>query len=422
MQESALLYNNPGSKGKSRKLIIRRLTWILTVAWIVVSYVFVKLTYGAIILLGITMLLLLLNLIENNWHVHIKKSKLYNHMVVMGLYFLATAIWSWDRASSIQQGVTIFEILVSIVVFYMCYQNEDDVWNLVNALKWSGFIVSLYSFFYYGVDGINEILVSSDRLDNEYANVNTLGMLASISIIIVAYELLFVKKNLVSIAFAIPCVMIMAASGSRKALLMVLIGVIALLFFRYSTKSVFKTMFRFVIISVVVYFALRFILSLDMFSGVMGRMEGLISFFTGEGTMDASAKARDRLVTLGMTQFYQNPVLGIGMGSSLVYLKRSYGVSTYLHNNYVELLCCGGILGLLAYYSTYFTCIKNLLKYKLRDPLSKLCLILIGINVIMEYGSVAYNTKITFIYFLIFFLHIANLKRKERENAYQKAY
>ncbi len=417
MQESPLLY--AFQKKHTRKIyFIRKLIWLLTVAWIVVSYVFVKVSYGSLILLFITALLLFLNLIEKNGHIRIKKSQLFTHMFIMAIYFYMTAIWSWDRAASIQQGTTIIEILVCIVVFYMCYQDEDNVWNLVNALKWSGILVSIYSIYYYGVDGIQRILLESSRLDNEYANVNTLGMLASISLVIIVYELLFVKVNLVTIVSSIPCIMIMSASGSRKALLIVIIGIVALLFFRYSSKNIIKTVFKFSIVAVILYFALDFILSLDIFSGTMGRMEGLISFVTGQGTMDASAKARARLNQLGMAQFYKNPITGIGIGSSLVYLKRSYGVRTYLHNNYVELLCCGGILGLIAYYSTYVTCIKELLKHKLRDPLSKLCIVLIAINVIMEYGAVAYNTKITYIYFLVFFLHIANIKREDIENEY----
>lgn len=75
----------------------------------------------------------------------------------------------------------------------------------------------------------------------------------------------------------------------------------------------------------------------------------------------------------------------------------------YLHNNYVEKLACLGLVGIVIYYSIFIYALYYLLKnIKYRDSEYNICLILLIINLIIDYGVVSYYDKATHIYIIIY--------------------
>lgn len=401
--------------------VIDRIIWFLTVAWIAASYIFSTESYGAYVLLGITIIILALYCLQNHWVVRIKHNMLFAFMIAFAFFCFLSSVWSLSPSSSIQQGITITEIMICLAVFQICFQDKDGVWKMLNAVKWAGFVVVIYSFIVYGIDGMRAVLASGGRLGTEFANINSIGMVAAISVIIVIYEQLYFRRNFISILFGILNVVVIAASGSRKAFLMMLIGLIFLLLFKLVTKNILKTVIRYIILAAGLIVALQLILSLDMFSGVMGRMDGFWALITGEGEVDASTQERDLLIQIGWKYFLQSPIIGFGMGASGTILNQTIGKNTYFHNNYIEVMCGGGIFALILYYSMYVYCIYFLLRTRLRDPLSKLVIILILINIIMDYAAVTYNTKSNYIYLLFFFLQSCNCRKEVKRNEYKKS-
>ena len=342
-------------------------------------------------------------------------------MIAFAFFCFLSSVWSLSPSSSIQQGITISEILICLAVFQICFQDKDGVWKMINAVKWAGFVVVIYSFMVYGIDGMKAVLASGGRLGTEFDNINSIGMVAAMSVIIVIYEQLYFRRNFISILFGILNVVVIAASGSRKALLMMLIGLIFLLLFKLVTKNILKTVIRYIILAAGLIVALQLILSLDIFSGVMDRMDGFWALITGEGEVDASTQERDLLIQIGWKYFLQSPIIGFGMGASGTILNQTIGKNTYFHNNYIEVMCGGGIFALILYYSMYVYCIYFFLRSRLCDPLSKLIFILLLINIIMDYAAVTYNTKSNYVYLLIFFLQSCNCRKEVKRNEYKKS-
>ena len=154
-----------------------------------------------------------------------------------------------------------------------------------------------------------------------------------------------------------------------------------------------------------------FILKAPIFSGVLERMEGLWNGLSGNGAIDYSTYVRNRMALVGLEQFKETPILGMGMGNTHYLSQAEVGLDTYLHNNFVELLAGGGIIGFAIYYSIYIFLFKNFWCYRrYKDNEYGICLVMMIVLFLMDFGRVSYFSKIQYIYIMLFFLETLKLK------------
>ena len=156
---------------------------------------------------------------------------------------------------------------------------------------------------------------------------------------------------------------------------------------------------------------------LTIFSNLFTRLQSMMSFVTGSGSVDYSTSARSRLISIGMDLFKKHPILGIGMDNAKIYGGIAFRIQDYyLHNNYVELLADGGIVGFSLYYSMFVYFIYALIKYRdFNDEEYIFCVVLLIVNLIMDYGMVSYDSKIRFIFSIMIFIKISKLKLAKYE-------
>ena len=234
-----------------------------------------------------------------------------------------------------------------------------------------------------------------------------------------AYSLIITFSKIVnghvswSLLFSLPALLMVIASGSRKAFIILVAGV----FFVYLTHSVSKskkpieTLFKFVAVCFIGAMGLMIIWSIPAFSPITERLSQTLNQFTGNGRVDESTLRRAWFIEIGLKQFQKTPIGGIGIGNSLFIIGRD----TYLHNNYVEILACGGILGILAFYSSYLYCAPAILRsIKKYDEVSTLCVTFFVLQLLMDFMQVSYFSKDTFFYFMIFFLQTKRLRSIEK--------
>ena len=146
-------------------------------------------------------------------------------------------------------------------------------------------------------------------------------------------------------------------------------------------------------------------------------MLSLFSAVTGVGKTDRSATTRLALIDVGIEQFKRTPILGVGMGSGHLvawkYLQRFY----YLHNNFVEILSGGGIVGFLIYYSIYIYLVVNMILYRRFASLeTAVCATLLVMALIEDYASVTYYGKETYFYLMLGMLSVEKLRREYRKS------
>lgn len=92
--------------------------------------------------------------------------------------------------------------------------------------------------------------------------------------------------------------------------------------------------------------------------------------------------------------FFNNPIVGVGANNySAVLQSINYGHAVYAHNNFLEILADGGLIGFFIYYSFYvYNLFFALSRYK-RNKYSDetiLALVFIIALLIMEYGQITY--------------------------------
>ena len=267
---------------------------------------------------------------------------------------------------------------------------------------------------FYGLGAIREIIAIGERADNSFTNVNTIGMMSANALVIMFYRLINKKFSSI-IVLSVPCALMVLASGSRKAFVTVFLGIIALLLFRGLRKSQnpVKVFIRIVLGLIFVVASWRMLLSLQIMQSLINPMTRMINYFILGETTDSSVMHRMDFITMGLQQFVNTPLFGIGIGNSAILI----GKDTYLHNNYIELLACGGMLGLLIYYAPYLYLLRNMFKiWRGGNEKDDLCLVLLTLILLMDFGQVSYFSKETYFYLILFFVYVKErLKNSPKE-------
>ena len=219
-------------------------------------------------------------------------------------------------------------------------------------------------------------------------NSNDLGVKMAISSLIAVYfgkE----KKKIYFYVLAIICLSITILSGSRKALVLIIVGLFFL--FTITVEKRKRIIAGIPILMGLVYLLWDLIMTVPEFYNVIGiRMILMINGFLGQGYVDSSTLVRIDMIEQGMQLFKERPIFGYGIANFSVL--STY--ATYSHNNYVELLVGVGIVGALFYYCLYFGLVVKLVRFIKIDKQAGLFISLILGLAIMEYGLVTYYIEI----------------------------
>lgn len=340
----------------------------------------------------------------------------YNAVIIILFAFVAycflSNFWAINSKLALDKAKTLFILAVFLLIAYNFFakiENSEKI--ILKILCWCGIIFSIYVIVYYGIENYFTRLIAGERLGEEINNVNMIGLQTSIAVIICFFYALYENKYKYYIYSIIPLI-VSLGTGSRKVVVLIALGILLLFTFNKSTKLKPSKKIRKYILLIMMIFALVYIASLPMFSTIFSRMQTLINFFKGNGKVDNSAILRHEFIKAGLNQFIETPLFGIGINNSQYITLKVSGFATYLHNNYVELLSCTGILGFCLYYGTFVYLIIKLLKQvKTKDKMAIISLIILLIVLILDYGMVSYYLKSTYLY-ILFTMMVTNNKEK----------
>lgn len=404
--------------------IADRMIWFITLIFLVlsltISFALGDANYGAYVLFVCLFGLIVFYLIREQGVIKFKLTSLHAYMLLFISTCYLSTINAIEPSVALSRSFDIVKIFFMLIILYMCYQDKKSVDTLLKIGMWTGYIVCFYTVYFYGLDYFITVLSSSARIANDALNANTVGLLGANAIVMTLYYMLYDRPRWWNI-IALPTLGILAATGSRKALVFVVVGTVLLFIFRSlrsanvvnSIAKIIGSLLALTIVGVAV-------LQLPMFSEVLDRMSSMVDAFSGTGG-DSSTIIRLALVDIGWDLFYQSPITGVGVNNPSVYTFFLYGKENYyLHNNYIELLAGTGVIGLLAYYSMYIYIAYNLIRY--RDFHSNeyvMVLILFLSQIVMDMGMVSYESKSTYFYMMIFYLEVQLLQKGRKNEAQQ---
>lgn len=391
-----------------------KLVWISCVFLFSSITIFESYTWGKYVLMIACALIFGIDALAQKGKYNYCISGFHKFMMALIVFTFLSSIWGISASDSMTKTFTFIQILVCMTIVYNHYFVIDDVSQLISIVKWSGYVISLYSICYYGLDFIMSMMTSGVRIDNAYTNINTIGMISAIAIIIQVDEIIRTHRVKVSMIFVVPAFIMVIATQSRKALLILIIGIMLSLIMRNLTNGkMIWNIIKIIIILVVSMLLLKYLSSFEIFAGINERMNYLVAMFTGEGEVGNSALMRQALISLGVRVFMAHPLLGIGIGCPHIIAGQQLNFDAYLHNGFVEVLAGGGIIGFILYYGVYAYLLWNMYKYrKYADENSILVCILVFIFLFRDYAMVSIYDKGTYFYFLIFFIALENMKKR----------
>ena len=184
---------------------------------------------------------------------------------------------------------------------------------------------------------------------------------------------------------------------------------------RLKWLAIFIVLVVIILIILVAWLVLR---NIPVLQEVMLRIENAFAVFTGGETVmrETSAQTRKDYIQLGWEQFLKSPIWGNGIGCAGYALQEKYGYFTYLHNNYIEMLASGGVIGFVLFYTPYVLVLISLIKrifiYKENNSIVFISFALLIARLVGHFGTVVYYSKVEFL-FLAMLIAVVNLHTKK---------
>lgn len=339
----------------------------------------------------------------------------YQKMVLLfAIYCFASAMWADEGMLAISKAVTIVANVLCMTLIFWCFQDNENSAPMMSCVMWSGVIVTIYAMFYYGVSEFFSMATGAVRMGNDFANANTIGIWSAISIILFVYAVIHNRWHF-KYTFVIFPIILLAMSQSRTALAVLVCGVFFVFLLRfYDKKSLSNSIIKILLFGIVLIVVIFIASQLEIFGGVKERIESFLSYLRGEKVYEGSIGERVAYLIEGWKQFIKTPILGVGIGNTGKIAQAATGNYTYLHNNYIELLAGGGLIGFLLYYRIIVYLIVKLLPYALnKNVQAGECLVILAIQIVTDFGGVLYYDKGTYLIFMICFFCLYQLKKHE---------
>lgn len=397
--------------------VYEKLMWFFTVLLFVMFSV-MRVPYGGVAVGIVLILIFFFYAAQHNMRVRVRFTYMHSYILIFTGYVALSSLWAIVPGYATRRVEFLLETMFLVVILYTCYQDEGGVDRLLKILMWRGHLVLLYVVVRYGISSIIYMLRNDIRVDNDILNANSLGLMVSYSIIINFYYILKQKKIKITDLMIIPAFLMLAVSGSRKGLVLAAGGITAVVILRsWDNRQVVKSIIKIICGGIILIVLGIIIIQLPFMQGIMRRMDDLFLLLTGKGNSSGSAYVRFEYIKLGIQLFKDHPIIGIGIDNARVYTIELFGYDHYLHNNYVELLACGGIIGTALYYWIYVYLLLTFGKYKnYRNGEFDICLILLVLALVMEYGMVTYESRETYYMLLLYCLEVDKLRKNYKES------
>lgn len=366
--------------------------------------IFDSYSWAKLLFIGSAAAIVIFAAILNKGKLRVRLSMFHLLLLAFVVYLYLNSLWSQNNRATSTMARTCFRNWVCFGLLYIGLINTTDVKKLLTAVLAASYIVMLYSYAFYGIGNVLDA-TQNTRLSTLYANINSISIFLNIGVIIDLYLLLedgFRLYRLLSIA----SIVFIAASQTRKTVIVMFVAAAVLIMMHNLEKK--DSLHVFLKILAVSFCAVMLLLiaqHLQLFSGVNERIDEWTNSFTGNGKVDNSSHLRSEFIRIGIESWWQHPIGGVGVGTTGMISMQEMFVNSYLHNNYVELLCGGGIIAFLLYYSMHaYLAVKLILMRRSNYAVFTIGIVLLGMILLLDYSSVSYYIKTNMFELMLLFI------------------
>ena len=325
-------------------------------------------------------------------------------LFLFNIVCILSILWAAEVDKAVTMATRTLPLLT--IFAFILYNYVDSIGSsnaLINAIYIAGIVLALYTILLQGgFNGYIEQLSSGVRVGSNVNNVNTIGLGTGTSAIIAFYYSTY-KRRFAHLACLALCVFVALGTGSNKALVILVLGCIFILFCNSISSGNVLSFVKLIIGVVIALLAFIALLQMPIFETINARFQGLINSYVGSGQTDSSVMTRNALVEAGIAQVTKTPLLGIGINNGGVVAMQAVGHDYYLHNNYIELLVDVGIVGTALFYALpVVSLIVCLRKVRKSDSEAVLVVAVLLTWLIIQWGYVAYYSKPTYLYLALF--------------------
>lgn len=379
----------------NRNNIIKNKLVIIYAIFIVCYYIFPK-NIGFIIEFIILLCSIYLNGFPN---------KNIRPIIWFGIFSLILGLLEILKSDSLTYLISTINCFIFVVITATIIRDRNDIKVFFTTFGLSGIIFCLYLLPHF----IEILLVGRGRYDNFFESDENGFLTSSISIAyllsllaVTQIWLLFQKEHRFIFRILIIGALLLSIgeimlSGTRKALLMIFLFILLYAIISNWTKKI-KIIKYLLILTSILFIVIECIMNNEILYNIIGsRLEGVFALFSSnpQNNIDKSTLERIELIDKSINMIIpNNPICGIGSSA----VNQILGVS-HSHNNYLTLICFGGIVSFVAYYYIYIKMLYwYIKKVSKKDIINSFCLSLIFCLLFTDISATTFNI----LYFQVF--------------------
>ncbi len=297
-----------------------------------------------------------------------------------------SCVYTTNQANTLSSLKECLVLLVICVFVFNLVTNQKRVRIVMMVMS----LVPVALYFYLAATG--QLDTDGSRLGQTMAaNANVFASVYMIGAICSVYFIFFYEKKWLRVCFVLAFmaqIHTLALSGGRKYFLLPVILLCAILLVRQNKKGRKQLVKNALIAIGLIAVVLWAIFKVEALYQTIGhRFKEFFELLTGEGASDYSFIARQKFIELALKYWLDAPVLGNGMDS----FRTLSGLNVHCHNNYLEILCDLGLIGVLIYYAFPVILLVRMCRAKhlglQRWFWAVMILCLLG----FDYGAISYN-------------------------------
>lgn len=372
--------------------------------------------FASVFLAGISLIFVIIT--KRKWM--FRMNFMSGWMLVVYAYFCLSLLWAANKvfANSLMSLIIIFGISMLLLAVI---ETTEDVKRLMLVNYLAVLFCAVYLVMTVDISVLGTVRISGD-VDGAW-NGNAISGKMCTNIALSFFFMKQAKKKWIKVLIALPIILfaiLVFFCGSRRGLLTLVMICIVYLLINARGVKVINAVLTSVVLAIGLYYL---VMNWEPAYNVLGsRLEDMIQGLLG-GSGDGSFNWRRLMLEEGWRYFLEKPVFGWGIANFAHLFGAEHGLTTYSHNNFIEILVSGGIVGFMIYYSIYVFVLTKLWKSAVRqkEPLA-ICLFVINFVILVtQFSFVGYYSMETHVWIACGVLYTIVARKGEKKHEQNSA-